>query len=257
MKKYYALEQSERQADIQIYGDITSWPWLKSDVSAYLLSKQIEGLDVDTINVHISSYGGEVSEGWAIYNALRSHKAKIHTFADGFACSIASVIFMAGEKRTMSKVSALMIHEVSGSAWGNAKDLQKEAETLELMTGLSAKAYQEHVTISEEKLKEMMAVETWITPESALEMGFATDIENQQESGAYSQSARKLVFDRVTAQPPAPEEKAIPAADEIAEAIEKRLEAALAKRDTPKKEPEPEPDKGNQRFDLTKFLNAL
>lgn len=253
MNKYYALEQNGREADIQIYGDITPCPRLKSDVSAYLLSEQIEGLDVDTINVHISSYGGEVSEGWAIYNALKSHKAKIHTFADGFACSIASVIFMAGERRTMSEVSALMIHEVSIIASGNAKDLRKEAEALELMTGLSAKAYQEHVTISEEKLKEMMAAETWITPESAVEMGFATDIAEQQESGVYSQSARKLVFDRVTAQPPAPEEKAIPAADVIAEAIEKRLKAALAKRDTP----EPEPGQGKPHFDLTKFLNAL
>lgn len=255
MKKYYALEQKERQADIQIYGDITSWTSMNSDVSAYLLSKQIEGLDVDTINVHISSYGGEVSEGWAIYNALKSHKAKIRTFADGFACSIASVIFMAGEQRTMSRVSALMIHEVSSWASGNAKDLRKEAEALELMTGLSAKAYQEHVTISEEKLKEMMAAETWITPESAVEMGFATDIAEQSESGEYSQSARKLVFDRVTAQPPAPEEKTIPAADEIAEAIEKRLEAAINRRNLP--EAELEPDEKKQHFDITKFLGAL
>ena len=63
MKKYYDLEQENREASITIYGDITSWPWLESDVSAYRLSNQIDGLDVDTINVYLNSYGGEVAEG--------------------------------------------------------------------------------------------------------------------------------------------------------------------------------------------------
>ena len=98
MKKYYSMDlnQDSREASVQIYGDITSWPWMESDVSAYLLSKQIAALDVDTIHVYLNSYGGEVAEGWAIYNALRRHPAQIHTYADGFVCSIASVIFMAG-----------------------------------------------------------------------------------------------------------------------------------------------------------------
>ena len=79
VKKYYAMETEENSAEIMIYGDITSWPWLESDVSSYNLSKQIKDLDVDTIHVHISSYGGEVAEGLAIYNALRQHTAKIKT----------------------------------------------------------------------------------------------------------------------------------------------------------------------------------
>lgn len=234
MKKYYSLEQQDRTATVQIYGDITSWPWLKSDVSAYLLSKQIEGLDVDTINVCISSYGGEVKEGWAIYNALRRHKAKIHTFADGFVCSIASVIFEAGEERTMGNVSALMIHEPWTGARGNAKQLRKEADDLEKLGELSAKAYQERVNISEEKLKEMLDQETWISPQEAVSMGFATDIEGVVESGGISQSARQLVFNRLFSQPKEPALEALSEefqkslADKVTEAIFERLEARAA-----------------------------
>ena len=112
-KKYFQLTQNNNEVDIQIYGDITSWEWLESDVSSYTLSKQIEELECDQINVYINSYGGEVAEGLAIYNQLKRHKAKVKTVCDGFACSAASVVFMAGDERIMSTASLLMIH----NAW--------------------------------------------------------------------------------------------------------------------------------------------
>ncbi|MFR5526259.1 MAG: ATP-dependent Clp protease proteolytic subunit, partial [[Clostridium] innocuum] len=82
MKKYFALTQEGNVLDIDIYGDITSYEWYESDTSAYTLKRKIESMDVDTINVYINSYGGEVAEGLAIYNVLKRHKAKVHTFVD-------------------------------------------------------------------------------------------------------------------------------------------------------------------------------
>ncbi len=74
------METKENEAELTIFGDITSWPWLESDISSYNLSRQIKDLDVDTIHVHINSYGGEVSEGLAIYNSLKQHKATLRTY---------------------------------------------------------------------------------------------------------------------------------------------------------------------------------
>ena len=65
-QKFYQISTSGRVADINIYGDITSWPWLDSDVSAYGIKEEIDALDVDDINVYINSYGGEVAEALAI-----------------------------------------------------------------------------------------------------------------------------------------------------------------------------------------------
>ena len=67
--KYYALETNGKEADIYIFGDITSWEWFDNDVSSYTLSKELQELgdDIEVINVHINSYGGEVAEGLAIY----------------------------------------------------------------------------------------------------------------------------------------------------------------------------------------------
>ena len=83
MRKYWQLEVKGAEASIFIYGDIVSepWKWYESDVTSYDLVKEIEGLDVDVIHCYINSYGGEVAEGLAIYNALKRHKAKVRPTA--------------------------------------------------------------------------------------------------------------------------------------------------------------------------------
>lgn len=197
MKKYYSLVVENREASIIIYGDITSWEWLDSDVSSYTLSKEIEGLDVDVINVYINSYGGEVAEGLAIYNNLKRHKAKIKTYDDGFACSAASIIFMAGDERIMSNSSLLFIHNAWSYAAGNANQLRKQADDLDVITQASINAYLNYVNITEDELKAMLDKETWIEPADALEMGFATSIVNDSSNKNPSQSVKKHLSEMI------------------------------------------------------------
>lgn len=102
--------ESGEVLEITIYGDITSWEYQESDVSSYTLLKMIQESRAKVINVNINSYGGEVAEGLAIYNALKNHSATVRTRCDGFACSAASVVFMAGDVRLMNEASLLMIH---------------------------------------------------------------------------------------------------------------------------------------------------
>lgn len=191
MKKYFQLATEGDTADLDIYGDISSWSWSGDNISAANLSKQLEELgDVSQINVHINSYGGEVAEGLAIYNALRRHKAKVVTTCDGFACSIASVIFMAGDERLMSKASLLMIHNAWTSAYGvNANDLRKLAEDMDAITARSKAAYLDRISIDEDELSELMDAESWISPDDAVEKGFATGIEEFGGGDNPSQSA--------------------------------------------------------------------
>lgn len=197
-KKYFQLTKSKNEADIHIYGDITSWQCNESDVSSYTLSKEIEVLEgIDAINVHINSYGGEVAEGLAIYNSLKKHNAKIKTICDGFACSAASVIFMAGDERVMSTVSLLMIHNAWAYTGGNANQLRKQADDLDKITQASINAYMQEVNINEDELKQLLDDETWLTPQEALEMGFITTIINEKDSNKASQSVKKSLMDMI------------------------------------------------------------
>lgn len=201
-KRYYSLviNEDNSEANINIYGDITSWEWFESDVSSYTLARQLENLDVNTINVYINSYGGEVAEGLAIYNSLKRHKAKIKTYCDGFACSIASVIFMAGDERVMSSASLLMIHNAWTWASGNANDLRKQADDLDAITQASINAYMSNVNITEEEVKAMLDNETWLSYQNALEYGFATSVvseenNNNKASQSVKKSLQKMILE--------------------------------------------------------------
>ena len=223
MKKYYSLAVADGVADLYIYGDITSWEWLESDVSSYTLSQEIRALEgVTQINVYINSYGGEVAEGLAIYNMLKRRPAKVTTYADGFACSIASVIFMAGDERVMSDASLLMIHNAWTYTVGNADDLRKEADDLETITQASISAYMSGVSITQDELKELLDNETWLTPQEALEKGFATSVA-KDESNAPSQSVKLDLVQKLLAKKDDPK-PAQPTDSEISEGVEQALE---------------------------------
>lgn len=197
LNKFYSLTTDDRRGTLNIYGDITSWPWINSDVSAYNLSKELDELDVDYLDVYINSYGGEVAEGLAIYNALKRHKAQVTTYVDGFACSIASVIAMAGNVRVMYKSSLLMIHNAWTSVSGNADDMRKMADDLDKITKASIAAYLSVVKISEDEVKNLLDNESWLEPAEALEKGFITEIRDANESQNYSQSARSAVMQKL------------------------------------------------------------
>lgn len=196
-KKFYSIEQEARVADVYIFGYIVSDKWYENEVSAKGFVEEISALDVDLIRVHIDSYGGEVSEGWAMYNALREHPARVDTYADGFVCSAALYPYLAGESRNASILSAFYLHEVSASGWGYASDLRAAADEAEKLTDIGINAFVERAGLEAEKVKELMAAETWLSPEEALELNIATAI-IQDNSPGIQQSAKKAVMQKLT-----------------------------------------------------------
>lgn len=244
MKKYYNLWQKGKEVNITIYGDITSWEWDESDVSSYTLAKELEGIEADTINVYINSYGGEVGEGLAIYNLLKRQSAKVKTYCDGFAASIASVIFMAGDERIVSNASLLFIHNAWTIAGGNAEEFRKVADDLDIISQPAINVYRDAVNIDEKKLAEMLAAETWILPEDAVKMGFATEI-YEQPAKAANQSAQKIIFEMV---------KAAMKKEPLQSQLDELKNAILQLQEKPKEPEKPEPPKENKPL---KMMAAL
>ncbi len=265
MNRYWQLAVQDKEAALYIYGDIVTedWKWLESDVSGHELVQQLDQLDVDLINVYINSYGGFVSEAWAIHNALKRHKAKIRTVCEGFACSAASLIFMAGDERIMLDTSALWIHNVQTFAAGDYKKLQSEAEGAKKLNELGMQVYLEHVNLSKEELTEMMDKETWISPAEALEWGFATAIQSGGESKKPTQSARKHLFDMIfkeANQPPTAHGNVQVPSEEQLEGFVKQLLAKLQVQANETKQEGPAPDQERQDSEskgLFNFLAAL
>ena len=207
-QKYYQITTSDRTADIIIYGDITSFAtdlrrWYGDDeniaeVSSLQIIKDIKALDVDTINVFINSYGGEVAEALAIYSALKRHSASVHTYCDGFACSAATIVFCAGDVRTMGSIALMMIHNcMSYLGLANSEEMRKAAEDNDKINQSSIEAYKRVSNLSEDEIRSMMNAETWLTAEECLQYGFATEIADAEDPENPQQSAFGIIRDAI------------------------------------------------------------
>lgn len=162
--------------------------------------------------VSINSPGGDVFAGVSIYNTLANYdKGNVTVEVNGLAASIASVIAMAGDKIVMLPGSSMMIHKPWSMGIGNADELKKVAETLNSIEESLVPIYTSRTGLSDERIKEMLADETWMTPKEAVELGFADEyIEAKKKVGfsdsiknalngqfAFSMSATKEAMDKI------------------------------------------------------------
>lgn len=185
-RRMWRLQQSTGREDtleLYIYGDVEGdyrdW-WtgelVESDTSAEYFRRELERWPkVTQINIYINSYGGEVFEGTAIYSQLRRHPAHKTVYVDGFACSIASVIAMAGDEVVMPRNTMMMIHNMWMVASGSAAELRRAADNLDIINAAGRQAYLEKAgdKLSEERLIELMDAESWLTAEQCIALGLA------------------------------------------------------------------------------------
>lgn len=170
-------KKGDSAADIFLY-DIIGDSW--DGTTAKQFAKDLKALgDIQTLNIYINSDGGSVVDGTAIYNQLRRHRARKVVTVDGLAASIASVIAMVGDEIRMPKNSRMMIHDAWAAAiiMGTAADFRdtgnKIADILETSTRTILNTYVDRTGTSAEKIRKMMADETWLTAEEAVALGFA------------------------------------------------------------------------------------
>ncbi len=190
-ERYMQFERkNDKVTELYIYGDIRKpnmWDTLfgiddptRSD--AYSFKDQLKAVDTPNLLVRINSYGGSVSEALAIYSLLQTFPGTVTTIVDGFACSAASVIFMAGKNRIVPESGLLMIHNAFSSAEGDYRDLKKASEDLEKIQQPSVDIYKNKTGLSEEKIRELMDEETWINSTMAYKLGFSTTLEKNNDA---------------------------------------------------------------------------
>jgi len=178
-------------AELKIYGDIGDNFWKDEEDKSVVSVKDLEAFlnenkNLATIDIYINSNGGSVFDGIAMYNMLKRHKAYKRVYIDGFACSIASVIAMVGNKIVMPKTSMMMIHNPWTVAMGNAEELRKVADDLEVVGEVIKHAYLDKGNLTEEKLSELMNAESFLTAEQCFEYGFCTQVGDETEGSVQS-----------------------------------------------------------------------
>lgn len=188
------------QAEMMIYGDIGEG-WAGESVAAKEVVERLSALEgVSEIMVRINSYGGSVADGIAIYNALKAHPARKTVVIDSVAASIASLIAMAGDTVTMSRLSLMMIHAPWSGFKGNSEGLRRHADVLDRYAAAMAEAY---AAKSGRPVPEMLALlkqgfDHWFTADEALAAGFidsiteAAGFDSEADADAFAQGLTRF-----------------------------------------------------------------
>src|SRR5580704_13345261 len=100
--------------------------------SAYV-QMQLEAAAGQDVDVHISSVGGSAFDAIAIYDLLKKYPGNVTTYIDALAASAASIVAMGGKTVVMSKYALLMIHKPMVGSGGNADELLKDVQMLNIV----------------------------------------------------------------------------------------------------------------------------
>lgn len=130
--------------------------------------------DGESLEVEITSEGGSVTAGNVIVSKLRElsksgHKTTAHVVS--IAASMASVIACACDELIMDSNAFLMIHCVWTCVQGNANELRKEADTLDLFTKSLISVYRTKFNKTDDEIMSLLESETWILGEQAKDYG--------------------------------------------------------------------------------------
>lgn len=165
------LRADTAKGNLYIY-DVIGWPW----VTALDVLELVDKFQGDVINLHINSPGGDVFEGFAIFNSLRNHPKKVNTFIDGIAASAASYLALAGETVTMAENAMFMIHDPWTVSIGNSVDLRKDADLLDKVKDSIIATYATRAGIDKDAVAKAMSDETYYSATEAVEAGFADKV---------------------------------------------------------------------------------
>jgi ATP-dependent Clp protease protease subunit len=164
--------------NIDILGEISE------SVNSYnSVRSKINDAKGEEINLVISSGGGSVTEGMGIADLIANYPNETTATGIGLVASIATVVLLSADNVKMTENAFMMIHRPWSYTMGNADELEATAELLDKMEAklldiYSAAVYKRKGRQKdlENKITQMMAAETWMTAQEALEFGFIDEI---------------------------------------------------------------------------------
>jgi ATP-dependent protease ClpP protease subunit len=180
--KYKAIQKDKAKnmakVSIDILGEISE------SVNSYnSVRTKINQANGQPINLTISSGGGSVTEGMGIADLVANYPEETTATGIGLVASIATVVLLAADNVKMTENAFMMIHRPWSYTMGNADELEATAELLDKMEAKLLDIYTASVIKrkgDQKNLKEiitnMMAAETWLTAQEALEFGFIDEI---------------------------------------------------------------------------------
>jgi ATP-dependent protease ClpP protease subunit len=172
-KKILSESGSDIIKVIQLHGEVSD------EITLSDLQKQAGDISkFDTLVLEIASPGGSVSEGLNIMvwlDSLSAEGKRIVTVVTANSYSIASLIMLVADIKLISNSAKVMVHNpmVPLLEYVNANDLQQYIDNLRALENTMYELYEFFTGLNKEQIKKLMDNETYLSPQEAVEYGFA------------------------------------------------------------------------------------
>lgn len=195
-RQWYSVQNSTtdpKSADVEIYDDII--PFFGANAADF--RSEIKALgDVETINLHVHSRGGNVYEAVAMMNTLRQHDAKVITTVDSIAASAAGFIAVgASDELVVAENAEIMAHLPWALVVGDANDMRKQAERLEQIANNIASIFAEKAGGTVDEWMQVLTDETWWSAQEAVDAGVADRVLKAPKRKTVKAAGAKNLFD--------------------------------------------------------------
>ena len=138
------------------------------------LMKELIALDkkeVKPIKLHINSGGGTVSDGFGLINTMRTIKSDVITIAQSQVCSMATMIYIAGNKRWAYDNSVFMFHDMASGIIDYSAKIEDRANFLKKNWQLLLKHMKKYTKLTNDQIIQSRHGELWIVGKEAKKMG--------------------------------------------------------------------------------------
>lgn len=164
---------------ISIYGSIGGW---MNNQDQHILS-EIEYVAAfypeSTIRLTLNTEGGDVGKALTLYNALKGCGIPITCYLLGYVFSAGTIIACAADRVVATRSTIYMIHESGVVLYNgryNKENMTRQAKKLGAFNDTMAAIYADKTGLEIEAVNDLMAQETYMTAETALEYGFVDEI---------------------------------------------------------------------------------
>ena len=158
-RDFWKVEASADELEEILLYDYIGWPFN----DAFEIVNYLRSIKDKNVKVKINSFGGDVFDGLAIFNAMTEHTGNITVVIDSMAASMASIIAMGGKERQAYSGSMMVIHDPWTCMCGNQYELRETADILGKLSTNMLDIYVSNSNIGKRDLKTMMKDETWFT----------------------------------------------------------------------------------------------
>jgi ATP-dependent Clp endopeptidase proteolytic subunit ClpP len=134
------------------------------------------GTQLPDINLHINSPGGSLLDCFASVDTIRRNKVPVHSIVEGSAASAATMISVVSQKRSITKHSFMLIHQLSSGLWGKFEDLKDDMQNNQMFMDIIYKIYEEHTKIPKNTLKEILKRDIYFDAKTCLKYGLVDKI---------------------------------------------------------------------------------